>query len=98
MICLVLYCSYLITFIKKTKTKKIMENKILKAFIVLVFLTAVFISVGSVKELSGEAKETVKQETAVKSSNATISGKSLVNSNAGIYSLKLATASYAQFY
>ena len=75
-----------------------MENKILKTFIVLVFLAAVLISSGWVKALSGEAQDSAQTVSAEKNSSITVSGKSLENSNAGIYSLKLATVSYAQFY
>lgn len=75
-----------------------MKNLIVKALVALFLLTAVLVSPGWIKDLSGEGNDPVNTESVVKNSNLTVSGMSLQNSNAGIYSLKLATFSYAQFY
>ena len=75
-----------------------MKKLMVKAFVALLILTAILVSPGWIKDLTGEEKEPVQTDSVLKKSNIAISGISLQNSNAGIYSLKLATFSYAQFY
>lgn len=76
-----------------------MKNLKLKALVALLILTAILVSPGWIKDISGEEEsKPVQTESVQLDSNIAVSGVSLENSNAGIYSLKLATNSYAQFY
>lgn len=76
-----------------------MKKFMLKAIAALFILTAILVSPGWIKDISGEDESKPVQTKSVQlDSNIAVSGVSLENSNAGIYSLKLATSSYAQFY
>ncbi|MBK8552758.1 MAG: hypothetical protein IPL53_17505 [Ignavibacteria bacterium] len=61
--------------------------------VALLILTAVLVSPGWVKDLSTE-----KSEKPAEVQNLTVKGMSIDNSMAGMYSFKLATSKYEQFY